>query len=408
MHARPTIALPLPRTFLTLAAAAALGCAGPPAPASPAPAPTLADALGPRVQQVVDSIQAGAGFPGVTVGVAFRDGSSLGVAAGWADTTRRERMTPDHLLLQGSVGKTYVSAVALQLVSEGRLSLDAPVASYLGGLPWYGRLPNAQGMTVRMLMNHTSGLQRYEFSDAFTRDLTAQPQRVWRPEELLAYLDGAAAPFAPGAGWDYSDTNYIVLGIIIERLTGHRYYDEARRRLLEPLGLASTTPSDRAVIPGLAQGYAGPGNPFGGADAMLDAQGRMSINPQFEWTGGGMASTSRDLARWAHALYGGRVLRPEVMREMLAGVPAPLGPAGTTYGLGVIVRPTALGTSYGHSGFFPGYVAEVMYFPDRGLAVAVQVNTSHGPALDPPPARVLGAVVRALDAAQAAAATPPP
>ncbi|HEU0012303.1 MAG TPA: serine hydrolase domain-containing protein [Longimicrobium sp.] len=392
-------------TLLVLAALAGCAAPAPRATATPAAAPGLADAMRPVVQRVVDSLQAGAKYPGVTVGVAFRDGSSLGAAAGLADTARREPMTPAHLMLQGSVGKTYVAAVALQLVGEGRLELDAPVSRYLGDLPWFGRLPNAAGMTVRMLMNHTSGLQRYEFSDAFTRDLTAQPQRVWRPEELLAYLHGAAPPFAPGAGWDYSDTNYIVLGMIIERITGSRYYDEARRRLLVPLGLDATTPSDRALIPGLAQGYAGPGNPFGGADAMLGAGGRMSINPQFEWTGGGMASTARDLARWAHALYGGRVLAPELMREMLAGVPAPLGPQGTTYGLGVIVRPLPLGTAHGHSGFFPGWVTEVMYFPDRQLAVAVQVNTSHGPALDPPPTRVLGAVVRALDAAGAA---PPP
>jgi D-alanyl-D-alanine carboxypeptidase len=140
------------------------------------------------------------------------------------------------------------------------------------------------------------------------------------------------------------------------------------------LKLTRTLPSDSRVIPGLIQGYAGANNPFGGTDAMI-AEGRFVINPQFEWCGGGMASTTEDLARWAKALYEGRAFDRSLLSQMLDGVPAKLGPEAK-YGLGVIIRPTALGISYGHSGFFPGYITEMIYFPEHKFAIAVQVNTS--------------------------------
>ena len=378
---------------------------------APLPATTAPSALEPlraRLQALVDSLHGGSGYPGISVGIAGPAGA-LGVTAGLADTARREPLSPRHLLLQGSVGKTYAAALALQLVAEGKLDLDAPISRYLGSESWFARLPNADRIRVRHLMNHTSGLVRYEFGDAFTRALGAQPDRVWRPEELVAFIFGQPAPFAPGEGWEYSDTNYIVLGMILEKVCGSRVYEEVERRFLRPLALTRTVPSDRRRIPGLAQGYAGPGNPFGGADAMILPDGRFAINPQFEWTGGGMASTSEDLARWAFALYGGRVLRPAEVGLMLQGVPAPLGPQGTTYGLGVIVRPLPVGTSWGHSGFFPGYLTEMMYFPAERWAVAVQVNSSAAPRGSLPLGRVVAAVlqeIRASNAGGGAASSP--
>ena len=392
---------------LSTTALAAVGC-GTRAPLPAAAAPSGLAPLKAQLQALVDSMYRGSGYPGISVGVAGPAGS-IGVAAGLADTARREPLSPRHLLLQGSVGKTYFAALALQLVAEGRLDLDAPIARYLGNEPWFARLPNADRIRVRHLMNHTSGLVRYEFGEAFTHSLSAQPDRVWRPEELVAFILGQPAPFAPGEGWEYSDTNYIVLGMILEKVSGSSVYDEVGRRFLRPLALTQTVPSDRRVIAGLAQGYAGPGNPFGGADAMVLPDGRFAINPQFEWTGGGMASTPEDLARWGLALYGGRVLRPSELALMLQGVPAPLGPPGTTYGLGVIVRPLQAGTSWGHSGFFPGYLTELMYFPAERWAVAVQVNSSAAPRGSLPLGRVITAVlqeIRASSVGGAAASSP--
>lgn len=367
-----------------------------------APASTAASVHRARLQAVLDSITRGARFPGVSVGIAFPDGSSAGIASGWSDTAQKVAMQPAHLLLQGSVGKTYAAAVALQLVAEGRLRLDARISEYLGTEPWFARLPNAADITVRQLMNHTSGLVRYEFDDDFVRDLTAAPDRTWQPAELVAYLLDTSAPFAAGSGWEYSDTNYILLGMILERITGQRFYDEVGQRLLAPLGLTRTVPSTSRVIAGLSQGYAGPNNPFGGADAMIGLDGRFAINPQFEWTGGGFASTAEDLARWGVALYAGSVLPDSIRRLMVSGgAPAPLGPAGTTYGLGVIVRPPGpFGPSWGHSGFFPGYLTEMAHFPEHGITAVAMINTSAQGRASPPPGRVIAAMMQTVTQAR--------
>lgn len=290
-------------------------------------------------------------------------------------------------MLVGSTGKTFVAAVALQLVSEGKLDLDAPMSKYLGEELWFDRLPNAHTVTVRMLMNHTSGIIRYEFNEAFLADLLADPDRVWKPEELVAYLFDTEAPFPAGEGWTYSDTNYIVLGMIIERLTGRTLYEEIEDRLLTPLGLEEMVPSDSRVIPGLIQGYAGADNPFTGTDEVI-VDGQFAINPQFEWAGGGFAGTPRALARWAADIYEGRAYDPALLEETLDGVPARLG-RDTAYGLGVIIWPMPAGTAWGHSGFFPGYLTEMRYFPDHRIAVAWQVNTSVSQSLGSSPVTLI-------------------
>ena len=339
-----------------------------------------------RLQAKLDSVYRAGKFPGATLGVALADGSSFGLAVGQSDTVLKQPMRADHRMPQGSVGKTYVAAVALQLVDEGKLELDAPVSRYLGSEAWFSRLPNASTITVRQLMNHTSGLIRYEFNERFLADLKRDPFKVWKVEEQLAYLFDQAAPFAAGQGWDYSDTNYLVLGLIIERLTGRGLNDEIRRRVIQPHRLTATIPNDRPELP-IAQGYAGPDNPFGNSDAML-VNGRMIFNPAFEGAGGGWSSSAADLARWGRALYGGKVLSAARLQEALQGVPARLGPE-VRYGLGVIIWPSAQGPVYGHSGFFPGYVTDMRYFPQGDFALALQVNTSVPRALGQPSGQLM-------------------
>lgn len=380
------------RLLLGLALAASLASAQAPA--------QDAAALKARLQSVLDAVAAAEKSPGVSAGVVLADGTVIGLAAGLADRETKTPLKPSDRLLSGSVGKTYVAAVALQLLGEGKIRLEDKVEAWLGKEPWFPRLPNGGEATVRHLMTHTSGLVRYEFQEKFTVDLTSQPAKVWAPQELLSYILDLKPPFAPGQGWEYSDTNYIVLGLILEKAGGAPYYDLLRKRILGPLKLADTVPSDSRTIPGLVQGYAGPGNPFGGTDAMIK-DGVFAINPQFEWTGGGLACTTPDLARWAKLMYEGQAFAPELVKTMIdEAVPARLG-RDTKYGLGVIVRPTPLGTSWGHSGYFPGYLTEMMYFPDHKLAVAVQFNTSYARDIGQAPLRVL------LDLAQAVAGPPP-
>ncbi len=329
------------------------------------------------LQAKVAALHARETWPGITVGITLPNGQTLGAAAGVADRDTRTPLTAQARMPAGSVGKTFVAAVALQLVKEGRLDLEARVAQYLGHNPWYSRLPNAQDITVRMLMNHTAGLERHEFKEAFQKELTRQPDKNWKPEEMLAFLFGDKPLFTAGQGFGYSDSNYITLGLVLERVSGKPYLQLLRERLLGPLGLKATMAPESRTIPGLVQGYAGPDNPFGGTDAMVK-EGRIAFNPKSEWTGGGVVTTAADLSRWGKLLYEGKAFDPALLPVMLKGVPAPeLGP-DMAYGLGVILRTSELGPTYGHSGFFPGYRTQLLYFPDHRLAVAVQVNTSVG------------------------------
>jgi D-alanyl-D-alanine carboxypeptidase len=341
-----------------------------------------------NLQAKLDEWHKNGKFAGATLGVCTADGNCFGLAVGLSDLETKTPMKPTDFMLAGSVGKTYAAAVALQLVKEGKINLDDKIEKYLGREKWFSRLPNASQITVRQLMNHTSGLVRYEFKEQFTKDLSANPDKVWKPEELLAYLFDEKAAFEAGNGWDYSDTNYIVLGMIIERVTGKKYYTEAQNRILKPLKLNRTFPQNKRELKGLIQGYAGEKNPFGGTDAMIK-NGKLAINPQFEWTGGGMISNAEDLARWAKAMYEGNAFDATLLPQMLDGVSAPMLGRETKYGLGVIIRPTRAGLTYGHSGFFPGYMTDVMYFPERKIALAVQVNSSVPQNIGKPLGRVL-------------------
>lgn len=347
------------------------------------------------LQPYLDSVHAAGRFPGATLGVAFPDGSSCAIATGWSDTARRVRMEPTHLLLAGSVGKTYFGALAMQLAAEGHLDLDAPVSRYLGHEPWFFRLPNAREITVRQLMNHTSGIVRYELQPRFLAALHANPDTTWTAATRLAFLLDSLAPFRAGTGFHYSDSNYIVLGLILERIMDADAYAEIRRRIIGPLGLTRTVPSDRRVIPGLAQGYAGANNPFIAADAMILADGRLAVNPQFEWAGGGYATSADDLARWTKLLYEGRAYPDTLLRQVIDGVDAsPQLGRGVRYGLTTIIRASPLGVTYGHSGFMPGYVTDTRYWPEHRVAVALQVNTSAPGVIGRPPGEILTMVAR--------------
>jgi D-alanyl-D-alanine carboxypeptidase len=365
----------MPRTALLLALLV-------PAVALPAEAPLTRLRAG--VQEKLDALKAAAEFPGVSAGFALADGSSAGVAAGLADVENNVPLGPADRLLAGSVGKTFVAAVLLQLAEEGKVGLDDRLEAWLGKEPWFARLPNAADLTVRSVLNHTAGLPEYFEQKGFVPAIQADPDKEWKPEELLAYVLDAKPLFAVGKGWSYSDTDFILAGMVAERAAGKPLFAEIDRRLLKPLKLERTVPSDRRVIAGLVPGYAGPRNPLGFSGKTI-AGGKLVTNPQFEWAGGGLASTPEDLARWAKALYEGKVFRKkETLGAMLDGVDAPAprgGGKGHRYGLGVQIRESEWGPSYGHGGWFPGYLTEVEYFPRHRVAVAVQFNTDAGASL---------------------------
>ena len=350
------------------------------------------------LQAKLNELHQAASFPGATIGFVLPDGRSGSVSVGLADVENRIPLKPTDRMLAGSIGKTYVSTAILQVVQEGRLDLDAKIESWFGSDAWFPKLPNAKDITLRMLMNHSSGIPEHVLNKDFIAEMKKDPDRIWKPEELIAYILDAKPLFAAGHGWSYADTNYILAGMIFERVTGKTVYGEVERRILKPLKLDRTIPSDRRVLPQVITGYSMPNSPFG-FEGRVILNGKFIINPQMEWTGGGFASTAEDLARWAKLLYEGKVLKKETLDQLLTGVEAKEGRgsgAGNKYGLAVQIRPSEWGVSYGHGGWFPGYLSEMEYFPQQRIAVAVQFNTDASPTLKKGPRAYIADAMRII------------
>lgn len=338
-------------------------------------------------------------FAGASLALSFGAGEDVAIAGGYADREKKRLLRPSDRMMQGSVGKTYVSAVALALIDEKKLSLDDRVGTHLASPPLPERIPNFDRITIRDLLRHTSGIDRYEFKPSFLSTLNAAPERTFKPAELLAFVAGDPPLSEPGARFHYADTNYILLGLVLEKVGGEALFAAIARRLLLPLGLEDTVAALSPSIPRLAQGYAGEKNEFGKKNLMLEND-RMIVNPQFEWAGGGFASTAKDLARWARELYAGRGLSRAARLALVDGVAAPMLGKGARYGLGVILRDTPQGQCLGHSGFFPGYMTEMRYYTDLDLALAVQVNTSIPADLPQPLGAFLGEIAAEVAALQ--------
>jgi D-alanyl-D-alanine carboxypeptidase len=328
-------------------------------------------------------------FPGATAAVALPDGRILGFATGLADLEKKIAMTKDVRMPAGSIGKTFVAAVALDLVADGKLKLDDRVARWLGNEPWFKRLPNGDTMTVRHLLNHSSGLIDHVFDEdsGFANYLKEKldPTHVapatvtFDPEAFVRFALDRKPLFRPGEGFHYSDTGYILLGMIIEKAGGLGYYKEVSRRFLKPLKLTLTSPMNRRKLMGLVAGYAPKGRSLFNTPYKVADAGVFAFDPSLEWTGGGLVTNSQDLVRWAKALFEGKAIGHRYLEEMLNSIAKP-GPERDAsgrafgYGLGVSIARTKYGTVYRHGGFFPGYNSVLAYYPDSGIAVAMQIN----------------------------------
>ncbi len=334
-----------------------------------------------NLQQKLDQIVAENGFPGATIAIAFGDGATLDIASGFADPQASQEMRVGARMFCGSTGKTFVSAVALQLVSESKLELADLASKYFESerdREWFAKLPNSKDITVHSLMNHTSGLPRYIFQQTFLDDLNANPLKRRSPRDNLSLLHGVEPLHPVGGGWAYSDSNYLVLGLIIEQVTGESYYEAARKRLLDPLGLTNTIPATQPRIQGLIQGHIGSANPFGLPRQTLK-DGAYALNPEFEWCGGGYVTNAADLANWLFALHSGKVLNDDAYALLIEPVDFATGqPAEQGYGLGTFVWRTDNGLYYGHAGVMPGYLTQIEYSRDHQMAIAMQVNSDEG------------------------------
>jgi D-alanyl-D-alanine carboxypeptidase len=316
------------------------------------------------LQEKIDSLRSAHSIPAMAFSCLLPSGELVSVGSG---------MTPPERMLAGSTGKTFFAALTMKLVAEGKLSLTDPVRQYLGNEAWYSAVPNGDSITIAMLMNHTSGIEEYYELGDFTKRLCDEPNKTWTPEECISYVLNRKALFPAGTDWSYADTNYLILGIAIEKITGRKAYDDISQYFLKPNSLHATEPSVRRKLDNMVNGVTTPDNPFGIKDNMI-VNDSLVINPQMEWAGGGFVSNTPDLARWAKIYYQAPFTTPKLGKEMKTGVKAKTG-KDHFYGLGMQIRPSAIGMSYGHGGWFPGYLTEMDYFPDRNMAVAVQLAT---------------------------------
>jgi D-alanyl-D-alanine carboxypeptidase len=329
------------------------------------------------LQRRLNAARTQAEFPGAQVGFVYAEGETAdghprlvsgSVTTGLADLKTNVQLKSSDRLLAGSIGKTFVATLTMFLVQDGKLNLDDKVEKYLGGEPWFAKLPNAKDISLRMLLNHSSGIENHVDNQSFEKQLLKSASRSIGYEELIAYVLNRRPLFPAGTGFNYADTNYILIGMVIEKVTGRRLYDLVSERILKPWKLDRTIPSDTITLPDVANGY------LEGKPVIVD--GKFTINPQWEWAGGGFASNAEDLARWASELYGGDVLSPKSLEEMFSSTSTG---EGSTYGLGTMVTRSRWGRAYGHDGEFPGYLSDVRYYPKYKVAIAVMVNSSETP-----------------------------
>jgi D-alanyl-D-alanine carboxypeptidase len=361
------------RRRLFLACSLALACLAVPVAAQEA-----------RLASVLEGFHARYGFPGATAAIALPDGRVVTAATGLADVEAGRAMTPVTPMLAASIGKSFVGTTVLALESEGRLSRNDLLSDHLGDRPWYEALPNSEAITIDHLLHHTSGLPDHvhlpEFQQAWEGLVSGLTFDV---EDLIGFVTEREPLFEAGQAWAYSDTGYVLLGLVIEEVTGQGWHDAVRTRLLGPLDLSATVPSDRPYLPGLAVGYVDPHNPFGLPERTADGEGRLLWNPAVESAGGGFASTSTDLARWGHLLFGGEAMTHPYLERLLDGVPVDAESPGILYGAGVAIYvDTPRGPVYGHGGWIPAYVSSLRHYAAHGVTVAFQINTDVGIADD--------------------------
>ena len=325
-------------------------------------------------------------FPGATAAFVIADGRGARFATGVADIESGRVMPLGARMPAGSVGKTFVAALAVELAAEGTIDLDLPISRWLGDEPWFDRLPNHDRITLRHLLNHSSGLSDHVFApdsgfEHYVMRWLTRPATGghFDPVDLVRLVLDREPLFAPGAGFHYTDTGYILVGLVIEAATGAPYYAQLTERLLDPLDLTDTEPLDRRAYNGLVPGYAPEAEHRFGFPHKVANDGVFAFDPSLEWTGGGLLSSSKDLARWIRALFDGRAIGAHSVAEMLESTAAVPGRENehqpAAYGLGIAIVETPFGTAYRHGGFFPGYNSMVAWYPRYRLAVALQINS---------------------------------
>jgi D-alanyl-D-alanine carboxypeptidase len=331
-----------------------------------APAAVARNQLQVRLQQQLDALVATPGGPPGAI-VTLRRGSRMAVlTAGFADVrSRRVPRATDHMRI-ASVSKAFSGAVAFALIHRGTLRLQDTVGRWLPGLPrgW-------ARVTLRQLLNHTSGLPDYTKSAGFRKQFATDPAGFVSPQKIIGWVADERVAFLPGSRYEYSNTDNIVVGLIAEHATGKPYGRLLRDLVFRPLGLRSTSFPTRLALPSpFIHGYVtAPGKAPEDVSTLL--------SPSGAWASGAIVSTPNDLNAFIRGYLSGRLVPAALQRAQLRFIPgnsSPAGPGANAAGLAIFRYRTRCGTVYGHTGNFPGYVQFAAATRDGRRAVTTSLN----------------------------------
>ncbi len=345
----------------------------------PSPVPTsdpavLTPELSAALTKQLATLRSKDGIPGIQAVIVFADGRSWRAHAGFQNYGARVPVQNATPFPVASVTKTFIAALVIQLVQEGRFGLDDLLVTYLPSSGVDARV------TIRQLLVHTSGIADFFSNSRIDEAILACRTCVWTPSKSLSFVKKPL--FAPGTKWSYSNTNYVLLGQLVEQVTGQSYASLLRTRFFEPLGLISTFVQGQEPAPyGVVHSYRfSTWSTRETPTALWDGTGIAPFRSLATAAGaaGDIASSARDLAVWARALYGGRVLGDEGSRAMLDFSGSLLLRSSIPYGLGAQMFTVAGRTAYGHSGRLMGARSAIRYLPTDGMSIAVVINTDRG------------------------------
>lgn len=319
-----------------------------------------------QMQHVLEKGIAKYDVNGVSATVIFPDGEIWNGVSGISHD--KVPIEPNMLFAIGSVTKNFVAALTLTLVEEDQLSLDDPLSMWL---PTYAHVDG--NITIRQLLNHTSGLYMFWDNQEIWDDLIADRTKYFTPDEVLEYIK--EPDFEAGEGWGYSNTNYLLLAMIINEATGSNLSTELNNRLYQPLGLTDFYLSQEESIPADQQAHVYSDN-WDGPIRDVTFLPRTS-HESITYGSSGIFTTSENLARWSHALFGGIILEEQSMNEMLTFVEFKPVSNMSAYGLGVqeFSKKISLGErAIGHGGGNIGTTTYMVYLPDHHVSIVVMIN----------------------------------
>ncbi len=365
------LALPAPSLAASVTASAAT--ARTVASVGSNPVPVFTDALRAKLTSTLALLRTKNHLPGLQVAIRFPNGTVWDGHAGFANVAGRRALTNFTLFDAGSITKTFVAALTVQLAGQGVLSLDDPLSK------WIPDLPFDDGVTLRQMLDHTSGIFDPFMHPALNNAIVDHPATVFTPARVISYV--GAPLFTAGQGWSYSNANYILLGQVIEKATGQTLASLLRKRFLVPLHLANTfLQSEEPISGAAATGYTYTSDTTWALKSVSVGSRYVPYASLATAIGsaGSLVTTADDLARWALYLYRNKVLPPALLSQMLDfSLTAPFHPK-LPYGLGVQRRSLSGWGSWGHDGAIEGFHSSMRYFPAAdGISIVVLTNSDH-------------------------------